>query len=621
MKTKTAWFLYFAVFLFFCAFQLAGCQLPKNTAKKATAPAQRTTAINQTAPVIQESWQTISNQWASIPLETIKQAAETNEVTAQYYLAIVYSDGVRVSKGEVEAFKWMKLAAEQGMARAQRKLGGMYQNGSGVETEVTNAFAWFQKAAQQGDALAQANLGWAYENGAGVSEQFLEAIKWYQKSAEQGELFAEKRLAKIYAQGAYGEGMVNGQGADAQIRSGGVAPNHELAEMWMQKAIDLNSAEGQCEYGELLYDEFDSHGFQDTSKFPAAGEWYRKAAEQGYAKAQYELAEMYNAGQLGEDQRSNCIPWYLKAAAQNNAQAQAVVGELPKFYPNNELLKSVNTIEALQRGAENGDFVAQYQLARRYQAGDGVANDVGEAFKWMQKAVQNSQTSDSRVGDALYALGLMYEKGEGVTQDLAAARSLFVQAQDGYLLPEAAFRVGQMYERGDGVLQDDHKAAEFYANKYRCIQIDCLKKYPNGYVEYAMPNDLGFESLLRLWSQNRGFPDEKDKSEPGYREAVDLIKSWERLTKTAKAQFYAGKIYFAAKVVPQDLVEADAWFQLAADQEADEARMSLNEVELKMSSAQKEAAKNRCAILKKEIDQEKMMDELNKKVKANMPWW
>src|ERR1017187_4250073 len=109
----------------------------------------------------------------------------------------------------------------------------------------------------------------------------------------------------------------------------------------MRLAAEQGSAQLQYYYAAMLTDEFDRNGHQ-IANFVVAAEWYRKAADQGYAKAQYELAELYDYGKLGDDQRSNCIPWYLKAAAQGNTDAQAKVGELPKFYPNSELLKSVD---------------------------------------------------------------------------------------------------------------------------------------------------------------------------------------------------------------------------------------------------------------------------------------
>jgi TPR repeat protein len=536
MKTTRCGFV-FGLFLLFGVFLL-----------------QATDSTN-TLSSIQESWQTISNRWSSIPLEKIKQAAETNEVTAQYYLAIEYSNGDGVSKDEVAAFKWMKLAAEQGMAKAQRKLGGMYEKGDGVP------------------------------------EDFLESIKWYQKAAEQGEPFAGKKLAAIYAQGAYGDGAVNGQGAETQIRSGGVAPNHELAEKWMRQAVDLNSAEGQCQFGDLLHDEFDNEGHQDTSRFSDAAEWYRKAAEQGLAKAQYNLAEMYNSGQLGDDQRSNCIPWYLKAAAQGNAEAQAEVGKLHEYYPQSELLKSVNPIDSLKQAAEQGDLSAQFDLAHRYHAGDGVPKDAAEAFKWMEKAAQHEISPVTLTIDAHYYLGVMYETGDGVAKDLTNAFKLYQEAAVGGNKPEPFVRLGQMYEKGEAVPQNDSLAA---TNYFVATQF--------GYFPTSddTARCTAIESLFNLYVQGRGLP--ADKVVVG--EQLNEIK--QSPVTTANGQLLLGEIYFQGRFVPQDLVEAAAWIRLAANQNFDDAHNKLDQVEFVMSSTQKEAAKSRFDDLDKRIEQAKI---------------
>ena len=599
-----------------------------------------------------ESWQTISNRWASVSIENIKQAAETNEVTAQYYLAIKYGNGYGVTKDEVEAFKWMKRSAEQGMARAQRKLGSIFQDGLGVAINLAEAVSWYRKAAEQGDATAQMNLGWMFENGAGVDQDYTEAarlyrlaaeqgdamaqnnlgwlykkgwgvpddqlaaVKWFQKSAEQGEKLGAENLAWMYAQGAYGTN-VNGQGAAEQVRSGGIAPNHELAEKWMRQAVDVNTPDGQYKFANLVYSEVDNDGHQDSSRFSAAAEWFRKAAEQGYADAQYQLADMYNTGELGNEQRSNCIPWFLKAAAQGHAAAQAKVGELTVFYPNNELLKSVNNIEILRQSGEKGNLNAQYQLAKRYQFGMGVPKDPAEAFKWMQKAAHND-TASSVIGSAIYNLAVMYEKGEGVTQDMAQAHSLYlVAASPVFFQPQATFRVGQMYENGEGVPQDDHQAAQLYSGAM--CTTNSPNRYPNGLIEYMGIGDGSLEALFNLWSQGRGFPgDETNKH--GYRAPDFLIKSWKGLIVTAKTEFFAGQIYYQGKLVPQDLVEAAARFRIAVNQNLKEAQKLLDQIELKMSPAQKEAAKTRFETLEKDFEQAKMVEAGQKAGRDSMPW-
>jgi TPR repeat protein len=507
----------------------------------------------------QESWLTISNRWSVIPLDQVQLAATNNDVTAQYYLGRIYWDGIGVDQNYDEAVKFIRLAAEQGLAAAQN------------------------------------SLGWAYYKGLGMPEDSGEAFKWYQKAADQGNAKAEINLAWMYAGGEYGTNAASGQGADAQIRSGGFAPNHPLAEKLMSQAVDLKSAEGQYEMGDLLENEMDNEGHQDTNSFPAAGEWFRKAAAQGLAEAQYRLADMYNTGQLGDDQRSNCIPWFLKAAAQGNADAQSEVGELSKYYPNSPLLNQVHPVDALRQSAEQGNLDAQYQLAHRYKTGHGVPKDPVEAFKWMQMAAQND-TPSSVVGDAIYELALMYEKGEGVTQDESQAQSMFLAAANSYWgQSDASFRVGQMYEKGDGVPQDDHTAVDYYSGKFHCS--NCTNT-----VLYGGAKPEGAESVFRLWSQGRGFPTDYDKAAIGYHNPQSLISEWDPRITSPSAELYLGEIYSQGKLVPQDLVEAAARFEVAANQNLDDAKKMMYQLGSKLTTDQNASARARFEVLEHQFE-------------------
>ncbi len=47
--------------------------------------------------------------------------------------------------------------------------------------------------------------------------------------------------------------------------------------------------------------------------------WYRKSAEQGYDKAQYNLAKMYEMGMGVPRNYAQALKWYHKAAAQGDA--------------------------------------------------------------------------------------------------------------------------------------------------------------------------------------------------------------------------------------------------------------------------------------------------------------
>jgi TPR repeat protein len=518
-----------------------------------------------------------------------RRAAGQGLAPAQASLGYMYREGLGTPKDDNQSVLWYRKAADQGVAEAQRSLGYAFQTGRGVVQDYREAARLYRLAADQGDAMAQNNLGWLYRQGRGVPRDPVEAVKWLQQAADQGEPHAASNLAWIYADGVYGPGNVVGYGAEAYIRSGGVAPNHELAEKWMRKAVDLNSPEGQYQMGSLLSSVFYSGGQKETTILSAAGEFFRKSAEQGHDKAQYELAEMYLRRQLGEP--TNCIPWFLKAAAQGNVKAQAEVGNLPRYFPNNEMLKSIDVVAALRQGADSGNLDAQYQLAKRYQSGDGVPKDAGEAFRWMQKASEHDQPSSTIVSDALYELGLMYENGQGVPADLSEARAFFLQAAAGYQ-PDASFRVGQMFEKGEGVQQDDYEASKCYY--YAILSMGGRKSKFDA-----------VESLLRLYSTGRGLSktghEAEDFVDRELANKAKFLKYIEGMIVTPKAKLYAGDLYYRGKVVPQDLVEAAAWLDLAAKGSTLDARKLFDQIELEMSPAQKDEAERRAGELNQQL--------------------
>ena len=84
--------------------------------------------------------------------------------------------------------------------------------------------------------------------------------------------------------------------------------------------------------------------------------------------------------------------------------------------------------------------------------------------------------------------------------------------------------------------------------------------------------------------------------------------AFRRIT-TAQAEFCVGQIYYQGKLVPQDLVEAAARFQIAADEGVDDARKMLVELEPKMSADQIEAAKKQAVNLKKSLIEQRSKEQ------------
>ena len=66
------------------------------------------------------------------------------------------------------------------------------------------------------------------------------------------------------------------------------------------------------------------HGLGVDVNYKKAIEWYKKATEQGFKDASFNVGVMYEFGPQGVDQSdSMAMRWYAKAAAQGDVDAQA----------------------------------------------------------------------------------------------------------------------------------------------------------------------------------------------------------------------------------------------------------------------------------------------------------
>jgi TPR repeat protein len=97
--------------------------------------------------------------------------------------------------------------------------------------------------------------------------------------------------------------------------------------------------------------------------------------------------------------------------------------------------------------AEAGEDRAQHALGVMYERGQGVIQDYKEALKWFTKAAEQGYAA------AQFNLGLMFHEGRGVTQDYKEALSWFNKAAEQGYAP-AQNSVGAMFATGQGTPQD-----------------------------------------------------------------------------------------------------------------------------------------------------------------------
>lgn len=203
-----------------------------------------------------------------------------------------------------------------------------------------------QKDAENNDIAAQIQLGKLYYEGAGVRKSRNEAIGWLQKAADQGSRDAEFDLAIMLADARYGE-------------------DFRTAEKIFRKYAEQGDVDAQFFLGLLLERGYRGEKYKlpkdpvDLAKWKESLNWYRKAAEQGDARAMRALGMAYSEPSV----------WWLWFGTEKRVEEDYETA-----------------VEWFRKAAELGDFAAQRNLGYLYLKGKGVKKDKVEARKWLEKA-------------------------------------------------------------------------------------------------------------------------------------------------------------------------------------------------------------------------------------------
>lgn len=188
--------------------------------------------------------------------------------------------------------------------------------------------------------------------------------------------------------------------------------------------------------------------------YARAEQWFRKAADQGNATAQNNLAYMFRSGRGVSQDFSQAAYWYQKAADQGHMLAQNQLGGL---YHNGQGVEQDYSRAAqwFRKAAEQGDASSQGSLATLYQHGKGVGQDFMQAAHWYEKAAAQGEVKSQA------HLGNLYYHGQGVSQDYSQSVYWYRKsAEQGNAIAQGW--MGYMYDRGLGVSQNTAEAERWY---------------------------------------------------------------------------------------------------------------------------------------------------------------
>ncbi|MFM8465072.1 MAG: tetratricopeptide repeat protein [Burkholderiaceae bacterium] len=320
-------------------------------------------------------------------------------------------DGVRVNFRA--AHRLFMLAALKGKRAAFYQLGLMNLRGEGCPINRLHAAMWLKLGVGRDEPRAARNL-----------EMVASALTRAQVKDALALADAFPNTAKAFKQ------AMSGADADALVTVGeafakghGLDVDPEMASEWYRRALAFHHPRAQMLLG-LAYLSGDG-----VKQHPEEGlRLLNMAAAQGYADAEYELAEVLFPKAATQTQ---AIALFEAAAHHNHVRAQFRLGQLCK-------------------AGEVGRLSTRTTTTHR-----DTARHLTMAFNWFSKAADQGDV------ESLFEQGQMHAQGLGTTQDFERAAECYQQAAEkGHA--KAAFNLGFLFAHGQGVEQDDVRAYQWY---------------------------------------------------------------------------------------------------------------------------------------------------------------
>lgn len=230
----------------------------------------------------------------------------------------------------------------------------------------------------------------------------------------------------------------------------------DSAKSYFEEVRDLANqgvASAQSELAMLYLSVGSGAGRVDHNEF---ANLTRKAAEQGYPVAQFNLSYAYAQGDGVEKNEEEALHWMVMAAKGGYERAIPILQRQEQIM---EQLKSrrqdTATLESDLTAAQSGNAKAQCELAMRYEDGRGVDRNMSRAIEWYRKSAEGGYR------EAQGYLGVIYDKGRGTKQDDAEAIRWYRKAGE-QGLGQAQYNLGIFHLYGRGLEANKEEARKWF---------------------------------------------------------------------------------------------------------------------------------------------------------------
>ena len=275
-----------------------------------------------------------------------------------------------------------------------------------------------------------------------------------------------------------------------------------------------------------------------------AFKYYKLAADQNHADAQYNLGFYYQHGIGTEKDESRAFKYYKLSADQNNASAQHNLGWCYRYGRGTEKDES-QAFKYFKLAADQKDADAQTNLGICCEHGIGTEKDESQAFKYYKLAAdQNNAAAQTN-------LGFCYRHGIGTEKDESQAFKYYKLSAD-QNNANAQFNLGFCYRNGIGTEKEKSQAFKYYK-----LSADQNYSYAQNNLGFCYEHGIGTEI-----DESRAFKYYKLAADQNY----------------ATAQNNLGCCYEYGRGTEKDESQAFKYYKLAADQNHASAQNNLGRI-------------------------------------------
>lgn len=354
-------------------------------------------------------------------------ARDAGKMEASYYLGMIYKSDKGAYRCNATAFKLFKEGADVEHPPAMTSLGGAYIMGVGTSCNRQLGYAYISMGADAGDPLGMHMLSYQMLYGEDQYKNPSRAFQLSQSVVEKGHEFGKGNLGDCYM---YGLGVERDASKAVQLW------NDALEDGLYSLTVYL----GQC------YE----HGIGVEKDFVKAADYYKRGTE---------ITCNISTALRVQPYYGMCL-----------IRGRGVTRDVKKGW---------GYIQSSVKADNDSGWFMQGEC---YRYGYGVQKNLVRAVFSYRKAIKSQSRITGKIR-AHYALGTMYESGEGLTRDYAKA---FIHYNFGAnnFYRDSQWKVASLCEAGRGIDQDLIRAVVYFrmaANSgHKGAQIKATEYYMQG---------------------------------------------------------------------------------------------------------------------------------------------